>query len=119
MSKDLITNITELQTALKKYVQTKIDLVQLTFIEKSSRMVSTLINSLVVILMAVFIIVFGTVAFVVWYSETYDNLIEGILIGMLLLVVILVVFLLLRNKIVTSFMIKNFSEIINEDDEDL
>jgi len=118
MSKDLITNINELQAALKGYVQTKFDLVQLTFIEKSSRIISILISSLVVILISVFIVVFGAVIFVVWYNQTYDNLIEGLLLGIFFLIVVLVIFLLLRNRLVTSYMIRHFSEIINEQDEE-
>lgn len=118
MSKDLITNINELQAALKGYVQTKFDLVQLTFIEKSSRIISILISSLVVILVSVFIVVFCAVMFVVWYNQTYHNLIEGLLFGIILLIVVLVIFLLLRNKLVTSYMIRHFSEIINEKDDE-
>lgn len=118
MSKDLITNINELQAALKGYVQTKFDLVQLTFIEKSSRIISILISSLVVILIAVIIVVFGTVVFVVWYNQTYNNLIEGLLFGIVILFVVLIIFLLLRNKLVTSYVIRHFSKIINETNDE-
>lgn len=118
MSKDLISNLNELQAALKGYFQTRLDLVKLTLIEKSSRIISIIISSLVVILISVFIVVFGAVIFVVWYYQTYHNLIEGLFIGLLMLIVVLVVFLLLRNKIVTSVMLRHFSEIINELEED-
>lgn len=118
MSKDLISNITELQTAVKSYVQTKIDLIQLSFVEKSARFVSVLISSLVVILMAALVIGFVTAAFVVWYNQTYHNLIDGLLIGAGFLVCLLVIFILSRNKLVTTFMVRYFSEILNEADDD-
>lgn len=118
MSKDLISNINELQEAFKSYVQNKIELVQLTLIEKSSRIVSVLINSLVIILISIFIIVFAIVAFVVWYGQAYNNLIDGLLIGIGLLVCVLVIFILFRDKLVTSFMVRQFSEILNEEDDD-
>lgn len=116
MSKDLLTNITELQAAIKGYVQTKFDLAQLTFIEKSSRIITILISSLVVILFSVFIVVFGVVILVVWYNQTFNNLFEGLLIGIFVLLLILILFLLLRKWLVTSYLVKHFSEILNEPD---
>jgi hypothetical protein len=118
MSKDLISNIAELQVAVKNYAQNKIDLIQLSIVEKASRIFSTLISSLVVILMSVLIIGFGTTAFVVWYHQTYNNLFDGLFIGIGFLIVLLVLFILLRNKIITSFMVRYFSEILIDEEDD-
>lgn len=118
MSKDLISNLNDLQSAFKSYVQTKIDLTKLTILEKISRIVTVLISSLVIVLISVFIVVFSVVTFVVWYNNVFHNLIEGLLFGIAILIVLLVIFIVFRNRWVTSILIRSFSKIIYEEEDE-
>lgn len=117
MSKELTKNLGELNGSVKSYVQAKIDLVKLTFLEKTTRFTSYLFNFLVVLMFSMLAIGFAAAAFAVWYGETYNNYVEGMLIAGGVLILTALVFILLRKQIVTGSVIKNFSKILFEEEE--
>lgn len=117
MSKNLTENIGELSGSAKSYVQAKIDLAKLTLLGKISRFTSSLFTLIVVVLFSMLVIGFGAAAFAIWYGQTYNNYFEGVLIAGGSLIVIGLIFVLLRHKILTNPLLRNFSEILFEEDE--
>lgn len=117
MSDKLTESMSELNEAVKQYVQTRIDLVKLLFLKKISQYMNILFGMLVTILLSTLIVAFAGVIFTLWYGETFNNYIEGAFIVLGILVVFLVLFLVFRKKLLTSFLLSNFSEILFEDDE--
>ncbi len=117
MSKNLTENIGELSGSAKSYVQAKIDLAKLTLLGKMSRFISSLFTVIVVVLFFMLVIGFGAAAFAIWYGQTYNNYFEGVLIAGGCLIVVGLIFVLLRHKILTNPLLRNFSEILFEEDE--
>ncbi|WP_372950611.1 phage holin family protein [Mariniphaga sp.] len=118
MSKDLTKNLGELNGSVKSYVQAKIDLVKLRFLEKTTRFTSYLFTFLVVLMFLMLVIGFAATAFAVWYGETYNNYVAGLLIAGGVLILLAFIFILFRKQIVTTSVLKNFSEILFEDDDE-
>ena len=118
MSNELAKNLGELNGSVKNYVQAKIDLLKLSFLEKTTRITAYLINYVVVILFSILVIGFGAAAFAIWYGESYDNYIEGVLIAGGILIISGCIFVVFRHKIITTSIIKNFSEIMFADEEE-
>ena len=116
MSDKLTKNIAGLNDSVKQYVQARIDLVKLQLLKKVSQSLSFIFGLFVFILIAVLVLMFSGAAFAFWYGNTYNNYLEGVLIVVGFLVLISVLFLLLKNKILTSVFLRNFSEILFEDE---
>ncbi|QIA09321.1 hypothetical protein [Draconibacterium halophilum] len=117
MSDNLTESMAGLNEAVKQYVQTRIDLVKLLFLKKTSKYMSILFGMLIIILLSTLILAFAGVMFTFWYGQTYDNYLEGASIVLGSLIFILIVFILFRKKLLTTFFLSNFSEILFEDDE--
>ncbi|MFW6246272.1 MAG: hypothetical protein ACOC13_02355 [Tangfeifania sp.] len=117
MSKNLTENIGELSGSAKSYVQAKIDLAKLTLLGKITRFTSSLFTLIVIVLFSMLVIGFGAAAFAIWYGQTYNNYFEGVLIAGGCLILVGLVFVLLRHKILTNPLLRNFSEILFEEDE--
>jgi hypothetical protein len=118
MSKNLTENIGELSGSVKSYVQVKIDLARLTLLEKVTRFTSYLFSVIVVMLFLILAFGFGAAAFAIWYGQAYNNYFEGVLIAGGGLVVLAFLFVLLRHQIITNPLIRNFSEILFDDEEE-
>ncbi len=117
MSHELIRHINEFINVFKKYVKAKLDLVKLSLIEKSSGIISLLFSLLFAVLIAVLTVGFGAAAFAVWYGQTYGSYVGGLLIAAGALLIISFVFFLVGRRLLVSLVIKNFSEILFDDDE--
>lgn len=118
MSKDLTKNLGELNGSVKSYVQAKVDLVKLRFLEKITRFTSYLFIFKIVLMFLMLIIGFAATAFAVWYGETYNNYVAGLLIAGGALILLALVLILFRKQIVTTSILRNFSEILFEEEED-
>lgn len=118
MSKNLTENIGELSGSVKSYVQVKIDLAKLTLLEKVTRFTSYLFSLIVVMLFILLVFAFGAAAFAVWYGQTYNNYFEGVLIAGGGLILLALLFVLLRHQIITNPLIRNFSDILFEEEEE-
>jgi hypothetical protein len=116
MSKELTRNLGELNGSVKNYVQTKIDLVKLTFLEKTTSFIAFYFNLQIVIMFAILIIGFIAGAFVVWYGDVYRSYFEGLLIAGGLLLLLTLIFIILRKVIVTRLILRNFSEIVYKEE---
>ena len=67
---------------------------------------------------ATLVIAFGASAFAIWYGQAHQNFVEGVLIAGGGLILIAALFILFRKAIITTSVIRNFSEIMFEDEED-
>lgn len=117
MSDNLTESMAGLNEAVKQYVQTRIDMVKLLFLKKTSKYMSILFGMLITILLSTLVLAFAGVIFTLWYGQTYNNYLEGAGIVLGSLILLLVVFLIFRKTLLTSFFLSNFSEILFEDDE--
>lgn len=116
MNKDLKSNLGELNASFKEYAQTKIDLLKLSLLEKTTKFTSYLFVFQIIVKFAILIVGFGAATFAVWYGETYDNYVIGLLIATGLLIVLALIFILFRKQIITNSILRNFSEILMENE---
>jgi len=116
MSKSLKKNISKINNSAKEYFQTKVDLLKLSFLEKSTRLVAFLINIWVLISLLIWILGFAVAAFAIWYGKTYDNFTAGLLIASGLMLLIAFLFIVFRKNMVTTMVLQHFSKIILEDE---
>lgn len=117
MSKNLTENLGELSGSAKSYVQAKIDLAKLNLLEKTTRFTSSLFTMIVIVLFSMLVIGFGAAAFAIWYGQTHNNYFEGVLIAGGSLIFLGLIFVLLRHKILTGPVLRNFSEILFDDEK--
>lgn len=118
MSSELTQHISKFLHVLQKLVKTRIDLLKLTLIEKSSGFASFIFSSLFAVLIAALTVGFGAAAFAVWYGEKYNDYVTGLIISALVLLVIAVIFFFVGRKLLTSVVIKNLAEILFEEEEE-
>lgn len=119
MSSDLTKNISTINNSAKKYFETRVDLLKLSLLEKSTRLTSMFISLWILGFLLVLTVGFLFAAFAVWYGSEYGNYWGGLLIaggGLLLVAVIFAVF---RKSLVTSSVLRHYSKIIfDESNED-
>lgn len=117
MSKDLSDNIVELNEAVKNYVQTKLDLVKLSLLERITKFILYVITIQIAILFIFLIITFLATAFVFWYEQTFQSIFIGLLIALGFILILGLLFFIFQKKLITKNLIKNFSEILFSEDE--
>jgi cytochrome c biogenesis protein CcdA len=118
MSRNLSDSIGELSEASRKYIQTRIDLVKLTVLGKTTQITTYLISSLLLTMAGALILFFGLAAFVVWYGQVYHDYLTGLLIVTGFLVVLALLFLLLKKQLITSFVLRKYSSMLFEEEEE-
>jgi len=117
MSNELTKSIGELNHSAKQYFQTKVDLIKISLLEKTTKMSTSLLTFFVVAMILIWILVFIAAAFAAWYGKTYDNYFQGILIAAGGLLVLAILFLLFRKQIITPPLLRNYSEILLGDED--
>lgn len=117
MSNDLTKSIGELNHSTKQYFQTKVDLIKISLLEKTTKITSFLVTFYVLASVLIWILVFIAAAFVAWYGKTNGNYYHGILLAAGGLLILFVLFILFRKKIITQTLLRNYSEILFQDDE--
>nr|WP_321358086.1 hypothetical protein [uncultured Draconibacterium sp.] len=117
MSDKLTKSMAGLNEAVKQYTQARIDLVKLLFLKKTSKYMSVLFGLLIIVLLSALILAIAGVMFILWYGQTYNNYLEGAFIVLGIFIILLIVLLIFRKRILTSFFLSHFSEILFEDDE--
>ena len=117
MSKDLSDNMLELNEAVKGYIQTRLDLVKVTVLEKLVKFSLYLITFLIVVLFIFLIIACITTSFVIWYEQTYHNMLIGLLIALGFLISTCLFFIVFGKKLIIKNVLQNISEILFEEDE--
>jgi len=117
MQKDLTKSIGELNKSAKEYFQTRVDLIKLSMLEKTTKISSFLLTYWILATFLIWIIAFVAAAFAIWYGLNYGNYFTGLLIAAGCLMLLAVLFVLFRQKIVTTLFLRNFSEILLEEEE--
>lgn len=118
MSKDLSDNMLELNEAVKGYVQTRLDLVKITVLEKIAKFSLFIISFLIVILFLFLILACISTAFVIWYNQAYNNMLVGLLIALGFLISTCLLFIRFGKKIIMKNVLQNISEILFDEDEE-
>ncbi len=118
MSKDLKKDLSELSDSVKDYLQVKVDLLKLTFLEKTTKMASFLVGLQIIVWFVFIIFILVIAAFLTWYSQTYHNLLNGIYISAGFVVLIGLIFVLVSKYFMSTMLVRNFSKIIFEEDEE-
>lgn len=118
MSKNLSDDIGELGEVSKKYIQTRIDLVKLTLLGKATQITTYLIGNLLLTMAGALILFFGLAAFVAWYGQVYHDYLTGLLLATGILVFLTLLLVLLRKRLITSFVLRKYSSMLFEDDEE-
>ncbi len=117
MSSDLSKDISNINDSAKEYFKTKVDLVKLSFLEKSTKLTSLLINLWILISLLIWILIFVFAAFAVWYGDKYHNYTEGILISGGILLLIAIIFMVFRKYLVTDSVLRQYSKIMFDNTE--
>lgn len=117
MNNDLARHLNELISVSTKYAKAKLDLIKLSLIDKSSGFTSFIFSLLFAILVAAMTVGFGAAAFAVWYGQQFGSYVEGLLIAAGALLILSFIFFLVGRRLLVSVVIKNFSEILFDDDE--
>jgi hypothetical protein len=118
MSKDLSDNMLELNEAVKGYIQTRLDLIKVTILEKIAKFSLYLITFLIIVLFIFLILACVTTAFIIWYDQTYNNMLVGLLIALGFLISICILFIVFGKKLIIKNVLQNVSEILLEEDEE-
>lgn len=117
MSKDLSDNMLELNEAVKGYIQTRLDLVKVTILEKLAKFSLYLITFLIVILFVFLILACVTTSFIIWYEQTYHNMLVGLLIALGFLIGTGLLFIVFGKKLIIKNILQNISEILFDEDD--
>ena len=118
MSRKLTKDITGLNNSAKEYFQTKVDLIKVSLLEKSTKLTSLILNIWILVTLIIWILAFAAAAFAAWYGEVYGNLAEGLLIAGGVLLLITLLFVLFRKNIFTTSILRQYSKIIFDDEND-
>lgn len=118
MSRNLSDNIGELSQVSKKYIQTRIDLVKLTILGKATQITTHLISTFLLTVAGALILFFALAAFVVWYGQVYHDYLTGLLLVTGFLVFLTLLFALFKNQLITSFVLRKYSTMLFEDEEE-
>lgn len=118
MSNDLKKDIANLNDATKDYLKTKVELIKLSLLAKLTNITAGLINIWIIATLIIWILTLVAAGFIVWYGQTYQNYLMGFLLAGGFLIVVLLLFIIFRRRIITNPVLRNFSEIIFDDDKE-
>ncbi len=118
MSDGLEKNFASLNDSVKAYLKTKVDLMKVSLLSKLTKLTATMVYMWVIATFVILILIFVAAGFVVWFGETYHNFSEGFLLAGGCMFVIMVLFIIFRKKIVATPVLRHYSEIIFEDENE-
>lgn len=118
MKKDSLTdNITELNDIVKNYLEARVDLWKVMFLEKLSKIGTYFFSAISILLIALFFLLCLTLAFSFWYGNTYGNLSEGFLISAGFFVLLAFILFFLRKQLFSNNIIKNIASIVFSEED--
>ena len=115
--KSLTENVSELNHVIKRYIEARINLWKIGFLERISKSGTYLFTTLMVMLTFSFVLLFATFAFSYWFGKKYGNIAEGFLISAGIYIVFGIIIYVFRKPIFSNNIIRNISEIIFSDDD--
>lgn len=117
INNELVRHLNELLSVVQKFAKAKIDLLKLSLIDKSSGFTSFIFSLLFAVLVAAMTVGFCAAAFAVWYGQQFGSYVGGLLIAAGSLLVLSFVFFLIGRRLLVSIVIKNFADILFDDDD--
>jgi hypothetical protein len=116
--KSFTSNVAEVITIARSYLNSRVELWKLSLLEKVSLAGAYFLSSVIVVLIGAFFLLFISLAFAFWYGQTTGNIATGFLITAGFYVVIGIIFLLGRDFLITRPLIRAISSIIYKSDDD-
>lgn len=117
-NRSLVENISELNDIIKSFIEARLDLWKLIFLQKVTRLGTYLLSTIIIAIIILMVVVFLTFAFTQWYSITYGTLSEAYLIAAGIYVVLAVLVYFLRKNLFSNMMVRNIASIIFSDEDD-
>ncbi len=116
-NRSLVENISELNDVIKSYIEARLDVWKIIFLQKVTRLGTYLLSTIIIAIIILIVSVFLTLAFTQWYSNSYGFLSEAYLIvaGFYILVGALVFFL--RKSLFSNMIVRNIASIIFSDED--
>ena len=118
MSNDLKKDIAKVNDAAQEYLKVKVELLKVSLLAKLTNITAALINIWLISTFIIWILTIAAAGFIVWYGQTYHNYLMGFLLSGGFLILILLLFIIFRRRIITNPVLRNYSEIIFDDDKD-
>ncbi len=114
----LSDNLAEITAAVKSYINTRIELLKLTMLQKITK-AGTFMLTFVSVVVALFsILIFLMFAFSFWYGEKTGSLSQGFLISAGIFLLISIVILIFRKALFSKPLVSIFSHILFFNDEE-
>lgn len=112
------TTLNETVDSFKKYVNLRFEYLSLVFIEKSSKIFSSVFMLIIFLQLLFFALLFLSLAFAAWYNSVTGSLYTGYLIlaGFFLLIGFIIY--VSRKRFFVNPMIKGFTETLYEEEDD-
>ncbi len=112
-------NFTELNDAITGYINAKINLWKVIFIEKIAKAGTYLFSAILILLSILFILLLLSMAFSFWFAAYYCTIAQGFLISAGIYTLIAIMVFLLRRRLFSNNIVKNVASIIyDEEDEE-
>ena len=118
MSNDLKKDFSKLNDTTQEYLKTKVKSLKVSLLAKLTKFTAAIINIWLIATFVTWILTFAAAGFIVWYGQTYQNYLTGFLLAGGFLIVVLLLFIIFRRRIITNPVLRNFSEIIFDDDKE-
>jgi hypothetical protein len=103
---------------IKEYINLKTELVSLIFIEKASKIFSSVFMLIIFLQLLFFALLFLSLAFAAWLNSITDSMVLGYLILAAFYLIIGVIIFVSRKKFFVDPMIKGFTETVYEEEDD-
>ena len=119
MKRNLSNSLAILNKTILDYFKIRVKLVKLDVLQKMTKMSVFIISTVVFMMLGSIFFLFASTAFVIWFGNTFGNYLTGLLIISGILLLLGIFFYLSRRSLFTSFIIRNLSSILFEEDEDI
>ncbi len=116
-NKSLQENFSELNDVIKRYLNARVNLWKVQFLEKTTKIWTHLFVFILVIVSALFIFLLMALAFSFWYGNKYGDMSTGFLISAGIFAILSFVIFLLRKPLFSNSIIRNISSVIFDDDK--
>ncbi len=117
-NRSLVEDISELNDVIQSFVQAKLDLWKIVFLQKITRLGTYLLSTMIIAIVLLVVSVFLTLAFTQWYSNSVGTLSEAYLIASGFYVAVGVIIYLFRKSLFSNMMVRNIASIIFSDEDD-
>lgn len=117
-NRSLVENVSELNDVIKSFIEAKLDLWKLIFLQKITRLGTFLLSTIIIAIVVLIVLVFLTFAFTQWYSNSFGTLAEAYLIGAGFYVLLGLIVYFFRRSIFSNMMVRNIASIIFSDEDD-